>query len=299
MVQARRADSPAMNKVWLLAKGTVQGFLADGMLSRGAAIAYYTVFSLAPVLVIVIAVAGLVFDTEVAQKAVVDQIAGLMGQKSADLVQTMLQSAANRETGTWATILGVGTLLLTASGVFGEMQSSLNTIWKTEPKTSSVSRLVRARLTSLGLVATLGFLLIVSLVVNAALKALDTYLVTLFPGAHAVLQAANSVISFALLAAVFAAIYKTLPDKAIAWHDVAAGAVVTALLFTVGKTLIGIYLGSSAVASGFGAAGALALVFVWVYYSTQIFLLGAEFTRVFAEQHGFAAGPVRSSRHTG
>ncbi|HEX2887891.1 YihY/virulence factor BrkB family protein, partial [Vineibacter terrae] len=210
----------------------------------------------------------------------------LMGHKSAELVQTMLEAASNHETGLWATVIGVGTLVLTASGVFGEMQSSLNVIWKAEPKASTVSRLVRARIASLGLVVALGFLLIVSLVVNAALAAVGSYLDRFFPAAQFLVSVVNFSVSLALIAALFAAIYKVLPDKPIAWRDVAVGAMATSILFTAGKTLIGLYLGRSPIASGFGAAGALALVFVWIYYSAQIFLLGAEFTKVYAEQRG-------------
>ena len=171
---------------------------------------------------------------------------------------------------------------MTASGVFGEMQTALNKIWDAEPRATTVSRLIRARAVSLGLVAALGFLLLVSLVISATLTALGDYLNAVLPFGSLILSVLNFVVSLALIAVLFAAIYKVLPDRPIAWHDVIAGAIVTALLFTAGKSLIGWYLGSSAVASSYGAAGGLIILLLWVYYSTQIFLLGAEFTRAYA-----------------
>jgi membrane protein len=180
----------------------------------------------------------------------------------------------------------VATLVVTASGVFGEMQSALNTIWKVSPHGTTVSRLIRARAASLGLVGTLGFLLLVSLVVSAAITSLGDYVNTWLPFGKLILSAVNAVISFALIAVLFAAIYKILPDKKLEWRDVIFGAIVTSLLFTIGKSLIGWYLGSSAVASTYGAAGALMLVLLWVYYSSQIFLLGAEVTKAYANRFG-------------
>jgi membrane protein len=273
-------------KYWDLVTKTVLGFIEDGALSRGAAIAYYTIFSIAPILIIVIAVAGLVFGQDAAEGAIVGQLSGLMGEQSAEAIQSMIKSASNRQSGIVATMIGVATLLLGATGVFGEIQSSLNAIWKAEPNTSAVSQLVWARITSFGLVLTLGFLLVVSLAVSAALSALDTYLNGIFPGIHVLFRALNFVVSLALISVLFGAIYKFLPDTPIAWRDVSIGAIVTALLFTIGKTLIGFYIGSSKVASSYGAAGALFVILVWIYYSAQIFLLGAEFTKTYANSHG-------------
>jgi membrane protein len=269
-----------------LVKASVLAFIEDGALTYGAAIAYYTIFSIAPVLLIVIAIAGLVFGRDAAQGAIVAQLSGLMGQQSAEALQSMLKSAGNTSSGTLATVIGVGTLLVTASGVFGEMQTAINAIWKAKPRSSTVSRLIRARIVSLGLVMALGFLLMVSLVLSAALAAVGTYLYGIFPGIHLLLQIANFAISFALISLLFAAIYKFLPDTPIEWRDVTMGAVVTALLFTIGKTLIGLYIGSSKVASSYGAAGALIVILLWIYYSAQIFLLGAEFTKCYAHSHG-------------
>jgi len=267
-------------------KDTVLSFIEDEALSRGAAIAFYTVTSVAPVLLIVIAIAGLAFGREAAQNAIVSQLSGLMGQQTAQILETAVASASSKSSGILATFIGVITLIVTASGVFGEIQSALNAIWKAKPKGTSVSRLIRARAASLGLVATLGFLLLVSLVVSAALTAFGNYLNSVLPFGELILSLLNTVVSLVLISVLFAAIYKILPDRRLEWRDVAVGAVVTALLFTIGKSLIGWYIGSSAVASSFGAAGALIVLLLWVYYSAQIFLLGAEFTKVYANRSG-------------
>jgi membrane protein len=272
--------------MWKLLKGTVVAFFEDEALSRGAAIAFYTVISLAPVLLIVIAIAGLAFGQEAAQNAIMAQLSGLMGKQTAEVLQAAIASAAGKSSGILATLIGVATLLVTASGIFGEMQTALNRIWKANPKSGTVSRLIRARAASIGLVAALGFLLMVSLVVSAALTAVGDYLNSILPFGSLILAVLNFIVSLALLSVLFAAIYKILPDRPIAWRDVAIGAVVTAVLFTAGKSLIGWYLGSSAVASSYGAAGGLILLLLWVYYSAQIFLLGAEFTKVYATRHG-------------
>jgi membrane protein len=272
--------------MWKLAKGTVLAFIEDEALSRGAAIAFYTVTSIAPILLIVVAVAGLVFGREAAQGAITAQLGGLMGQQTADVLQSAVASAGEKSSGILATIIGIVTLIATASGVFGEMQSALNAIWKAKPEGTTVSRLIRARAASLGLVAALGFLLIVSLVVSAGLTAFGNYLDSILPFGKVILSALNAVVSVALISVLFAAIYKVLPDRHLEWGDVIVGALVTAILFTIGKSLIGWYIGSSAVASTYGAAGGLIVLLLWVYYSAQIFLLGAEFTKVYANRHG-------------
>ena len=275
---------------WGLIKDTVMAFIDDNALSRGASIAFYTVISLAPVLVIVIAIAGLAFGEDAARGAVAAQLGGLMGQQSAEMLQTAIKSASGKSSGIIATLLGFATLIVTASGVFGEMQSSLNAIWKAELKGSTVSQLVRARAASLGLVAALGFLLMVSLVISAGLSAVGDLLNADLPFGKLIVSVLNFVISFAMISALFAAIYKILPDKKLEWRDVGVGAVATAFLFTVGKSLIGLYIGSSAVASSYGAAGALIVVLLWIYYSAEIFLFGAEFTKIYAVRHGSAHG---------
>jgi membrane protein len=264
-------------------KETVSGFIADDALGHGAAMAFYAATSMAPVLLIAIAIAGFVFGHDAAQNAVTVQLTGLLGQQSAEMLQTAINSASNKSAGILATIIGVVTLLITASGVFGEMQASLNIIWKAELEGSTVLRLVRARAASLGLVAALGFLLMVSLVFSAAISAFGHIVDAYLPFGKFILIALNFVISFALIS--LAAIYKVLPDRELEWRDVWVGAIVTATLFTIGKSLIGWYIGSSAVASSYGAAGALIVVLFWVYYPSQIFLLGAEFTHAYSRRH--------------
>jgi membrane protein len=274
-----------LKSVWTMLKETFDDYIDDNALSRGAAIAYYTVLSIGPLLVICIAIAGLVFGQDAAQGAIVGQLKGLMGDQAAELIQTAIKSAANRKSGILATVLGLVTLLITASGVFSELQATLNYIWKAKAPTG-VTGILKARAASLGLVATLGFLLIVSLVISAALHALGEYVNGVIPGAATILQVVNTVVSFLIVSALFAAVYKILPDRQLNWRDVVVGAISTAFLFTIGKTLIGLYIGSSSMASSYGAASALVIVLVWIYYSSQIFLLGAEFTKVWAAHHG-------------
>jgi membrane protein len=263
---------------WKMLKDTVLSFIHDEALSRGAAIAFYTVTSIAPILLIVIAIAGLVFGRDAAQNAISAQFSGLMGRQTAEVVQSAVASAAGRSSSIIATIIGIVTLIATASGVFGEMQAALNSIWKTKPQATTVSRLIRARVISLGLVAALGFLLIVSLVISAGLTAL--------PMGKLFLPVLNFVVSLVLFGVLFGAIYKVLPDRSLQWNDVLTGALTTSLLFNIGKSLIGWYIGSSAIASSYGAAGGLIVLLLWVYYSVQIFLLGAEFTKIYANRHG-------------
>jgi membrane protein len=264
-----------------IARMSVNGFMEDEALTRGAAIAFYTVTSIAPVLLIVVAIAGLVFGRDAATGAIAEQFGDLMGHDSAKLLETAINSAATPSQSVIASIIGVVTLFITASGVFGEMQSALNVILKARPKAGTISRLVRARAASLGLVAALGFLLMVSLVVSTALSAVATYLNAVLPFAHVLLIIVNFIVSYVLLAILFAAIYKVLPDRHLRWRDAIVGAILTTFLFTVGKFLISFYLGSSSMASSYGAAGSLILVLLWVYYSAQLFLLGAEFTKAY------------------
>ncbi|WP_378950095.1 YihY/virulence factor BrkB family protein [Mesorhizobium sp. ANAO-SY3R2] len=267
-------------------KDSTFAFIDDNALSHGAAMAFYAATSLAPILLIVVALAGIGFGQEAAQIALSAQVSGLMGPQSADLFRGVLESASATTTGTWATLIGLVALLVTASGVFGEMQTALNVIWKVEPKATSVSRLVRARAASLGLVAALGFLLLVSLIASAAISAMSGIINAHLPFGTVILSTINGVVSFALVTIMFAAIYKVLPDRNLTWRDVARGAVVTAALFTIGKSLVGWYIGTSAIASSYGAAGGLLVVLLWVYYSSQIFLFGAELTRAYSIRHG-------------
>jgi membrane protein len=276
-----------LSETWKLLRDTVLSFIEDEALSRGAAIAFYTVTSLAPVLLIVIAIAGFAFGQDAAQNAIIEQLSGLMGPQAAEVLQSAVASASGASSGIIATIVGTITLIITASGVFGELQSTLNAIWRAEPTgLATVSRLIRARAASLGLVAALGFLLMVSLVVSAALTAFGNQLNSILPFGQLLLPALHFVVSLLLISVLFAAIYKVLPDRHLEWRDVVVGGVVTAILFNIGKSLIGWYIGSSAIASSYGAAGALIVLLLWVYYSIQIFLLGAEFTKIYANRHG-------------
>jgi len=270
---------------WKLLSNTTLAFVEDEALSRGAAIAFYAVTSLAPVLLIVIAIAGLVFGREAAQDAVNGQFSELMGKQTAEVLQSVIASASAKSSGIVAAILGIAMLIATASGVFGEMQAALNKIWKTPSRETTLSRLIRARVTSLGLVAALGFLLVVSLVVSAGLTAFANYLNRL-PVGTSLLSGLNFSVSLLLFAVLFGAIYKMLPDRTLQWRDVIIGALMTSLLFNIGKSLIGWYIGSSAVASSYGAAGGLIVLLLWIYYSAQIFLFGAEFTKTYANAHG-------------
>ena len=273
---------------------TGQGFLADECLSRAASIAYFTLFSLSPLLVIAMAIAGAAFGDQAVRGAVQEQLHGLLGPDAAAAIEAAINGARDVGRGTIAGALGIGMLLVTASGAFGEIQSALNAIWKTTvPPQGTVSRLLRAKAAAIGLVAGTGFLLLTSLLASAAISAFGTTLKLLLPGGAALLEALNAAVSLALTATLFGAIYKVLPDRRVAWRDVTVGAQVTAALFTLGKSAIGLYVGGAGIAGSFGAAGSLAAALVWIYYSAVIFLLGAEFTRAWASREGSRqAAPV-------
>jgi membrane protein len=275
-----------MVKLSMLLRTSVTSFIEDEALTRGAAIAFYTVTSIAPLLLIVIAIAGLAFGQEAARRAMLAQLASLMGTQSSEFFQAIIVNASSKPTGLFSAAIGIITLIVTATGVFGEMQAALNTIWKVETKTTAISRFVRARAASAGLVGVLGFLLLVSLIVSTALTALGNHLNATLPWSKLLIYILNTTVSFGLIALLFAAIYKLLPDRSLQWRDVAIGAIVTSALFSVGKVLIGWYLGSTGVASSYGAAGALILLLLWVYYSVMIFLLGAELTKSFTLIYG-------------
>ncbi|RZL52230.1 MAG: YihY/virulence factor BrkB family protein [Variovorax sp.] len=260
--------------------------------SMGAALAYYTVFSVAPLLLIVISVAGLVFGQDAARGEIFAQLSGLMGPQGALAVQGMLEAVNKPTEGIVATVVGVVLVVVGATTVFGELQDAMDRIWRAPARDtgSGIWSLVRVRLLSFSMVMGIGFLLMVSLVASAALAALGKWWSPLFGGWATLAQAVNFVFSFAMVTVIFAMIYKLMPRVRVQWRDVWTGAGVTALLFTVGKHLIGLYIGKSSVASGYGAAGSLVVVLVWVYYSAQIFLLGAEFTWVYAHKYGSLRG---------
>jgi membrane protein len=280
---------------WQLLRASAQAWNDDYAASMGAALAYYTTFSLAPLLIIVIAVAGLVFGPEAARGEIAAQLSGLVGVDGARTVQELLKSASRPSHSLLASLIGLITLLLGATSVFVELQSDLDRIWRAPvlPQSSGISGIVsllRSRLLSFGMVVTMGFLLLVSLVVSAALSALNRWGELIFPASLILLQALNLAVGFGVTTLLFAMAYQILPRMRIAWSDVWIGAAVTALLFTAGKYLIGLYLGRAGVSSGFGAAGSLVIILAWVYYSAQIFLLGAEFTWVFAHTYGSRVG---------
>ncbi len=282
------------SKLWPMIKMSVLSWRQDHASSMGGALAYYTLFSIAPVIIIVIAVAGFFLGPEAARGEIVAQLRGLLGEDGAAAVQALLESASEPAEGLFATVSSVALLLVGATTVFAELQSDLDRIWRAETaKTSGIWSFLRARILSFGMVLALAFLLLVSLVVSAALALLGKWWGGWFEGWAILLEVLNFATSFAITTALFALIYRLLPRADIAWHDVWIGAAVTALLFAVGKLLIGLYIGRSGVASGFGAAGSFVVLLVWVYYSTQIFLLGAEFTWVYAHEHGSRRGKQR------
>jgi membrane protein len=253
-----------------------------------ASLSYYTIFSIAPVLVIAVSVAGMVFGEEAARGQIQAQLQDLVGSSGAEVIGQMMISARKPAAGIVATALGLIALVFGATGVFVQLQDALNHIWEVKPdkKRSGVMDFLRTRLLSFAMVLVIGFLLLVSLVVSAVLAALGAWFDHLLPGWTVLWQAFNLLISFGVITVLFAMMYKILPDTHVAWKDVWLGAAVTSLLFALGKLGIGLYLGRSAVASSYGAAGSLAVVLLWVYYSAQILFLGAEFTQVYARRHG-------------
>jgi membrane protein len=286
----RAALSPS--SLWSMARESVSAWVDDFAPSMGAAIAYYTMFSMAPMLLIILAIAGFFFGREAASDQLYAQIGGLVGDDSARAIQGLVDSASNPKEGAIATIVSVVLLLIGATTVFAELQTDLDRVWKAPAakKDEGLWSMVRGRLLSLGLVVSMGFVMLVSLVISAALSALGSWWGGLFGELEWLLQLVNALVSFAVITVMFALMYKILPRVSIGWHDVWIGAAVTALLFTIGKLLVGLYLGKASVASSFGAAGSLAVILVWVYYSAQIFLLGAEFTWVFAHRFGSRQG---------
>jgi membrane protein len=276
--------------IWLLGwvglcKQAVYGWLDDHAATMGAAIAYYTVFSLAPMLVMVIGVAGLAFGREAAEGALFGQLAELIGPESAEAVQALLRGASSTRSGILATAIGIGTLIIAATAVFGQLQSALNVIWKAPASGNlSVWSLLKSRLLSLSVILVIGFLLLVSLVISTALAAFSDYLDRVLAGLATILRIVHLTFSFGFTTVLFATMFKILPDHRVEWEEVWLGAAIAALLFTVGKHLISLYIGSSNMASTYGAAGALIIVLVWVYYSAQILLLGAEFAKAHSDQ---------------
>ena len=296
--EARSTRRP-LRRVLALFSSAFNSWLDDYAPSMGAALAYYTLFSIAPVLLIVISVAGLVFGDEAARGEIFEQLRGLMGNQGAAAVESLLVSLRRPEQGGLGMLVGVGVLLIGATTVFGELQDALDRIWRAPQRRentgglSGLWNLIRARLLSFGMVLATGFLLMVSLVLSAVLAAMGRWWAPLFGSSEAVAQLVTTGVGFVVTTLAFALIYKFIPRVVVAWKDVWIGATVTALLFTIGKLLIGLYIGKSGIVSGFGAASSLVVLLIWVYYSAQIFLLGAEFTWVYAHTLGSRSDPPR------
>jgi membrane protein len=279
-------------EAWSVLKQTIGEYQTDNVPRLAAALSYYTAFALAPVLVIVIAVAGLAFDSGAVRVAILEQVAGLLGSGGAALVGQMLEAAGRPGQGVTAVVVGLATMVLAASGLFAELQDALDIVWDVEPRTEGgFLGVLRRRFVSFTMVVGLGFLLLVSLVVSAAVAAFSKFAGGRLPGWEIALQGGNVLLGFAFTTVVFALVYKVLPDVKLTWRDVWTEALITAALFSAGRLLIGLYLGRSTVASAYGAAGSLAIVLLWVYYSSQILLLGAELTQVRMRRRGERAQP--------
>ena len=272
---------------WRLLRIALAGWWNDRAMSLGASIAFFTVFSLAPMLLAAISVAGLVFGREAAQGAVVAELGGLVGEGTGEAIQTMIVSASNFGSGVVGLTVGILTFLVLVTGAIVELQDDLNIIWKAPPaKSFGVGAFVRTRILSLAVVVGIGFLLLVSLVLDAGLSSLAAYLEASFSGATFILRFFNALVAFVIAVLLFAMIFKVLPSVDLTWHDVWTGAIVTGLLFTLGKFMIGTYLGTSNVASSYGAAASIITILLWIYYSSLILLFGAEFTKAYAESRG-------------
>lgn len=277
-----------LKTTFILAKKAVVAWIDDFAPSMGAAISYYTVFSLAPLLVIVIAIAGAIFGRDAVSEQISGQLTGLIGKEGATVVEGLVATASNTGRGVVAGVVGIVVLLFGATTVFAELQSALDRIWHVpeREKPQGVWAILRARLLSFGLILALAFMLMISLVVSAVTASLGTWVGGLMPGSAVLLYIVNTLISLTFLSVLFAMIYKLMPTTPVAWRDVRVGAIVTAVLFEAGKLLIGLYIGKSGITESFKAAGSLVVLLAWVYYAAQIFLLGAEFTKVYADEHG-------------
>jgi membrane protein len=276
-----------LKSVFNLFKQTFQEWNEDRAPRLAAALAYYTIFSIAPFLIVVIAIAGLAFGQEAVQGRLDEQIQGLVGREGADMIQQLIQNVRQPSENVLATVIGIITLLLGAGGVFGQLQDALNTVWGIMPKPGrGIWGMIKDRFLSFTMVLGVGFLLLVSLVVSTILSTMNTYALALMPGSEVVMQVVNFVISFGVITLLFALMYRYVPDVDIRWRDVWIGAAFTALLFVIGKTLLGYYLGNSGVLSTYGAAGSLIVILLWIFYSAQILLFGAEFTQVYAQKYG-------------
>ncbi len=284
--------------IWQFLKTTINEWVEAEPFQLAAALSYYTLFSLAPLLLIAIGVVGFVFGREAAQNQIVETLQGMIGQDSAKTVQEMIQASNEKpKAGILSTIIGFVALLFGAGGVVGQLQTSLNRIWEVKPKPGQgIWGFLRQRFFSFAMVLAIGFLLLVSLVVTAVLSSFTGMLSSFLGDATFVAHAIDIVVSFGFVTLLFALIYKYVPDVEIQWRDVWVGAALTSILFTLGKYLIGLYIGTSGVSSTFGAAGSLITILIWVYYSSLIFFLGAEFTRVYATEYGSGVAPAENAQ---
>ncbi|MBE9211372.1 YihY/virulence factor BrkB family protein [Plectonema cf. radiosum LEGE 06105] len=286
----------SLKQIWRLLKETFKEWNDDKASRLAAALSYYTIFSLAPLLIIAIAIAGAVFGDEAASGEIVRQIQGLVGRDGAEVIQTALQNAQKPDTRNIASIISIGVLLFGASNVFAQIQDALNTIWEVQPKPGrNIWQTLRKRFLSFAMVGGVGFLLLVSLIVNTTLTAMVNYFSGLLPGFDFLWQITNFMISFVVITLLFALIYKVMPDAKIAWNDVWIGAAITSLLFVIGKSLLGLYLGNGSFGSAYGAAGSLIVLLAWINYAAQIIFFGAEFTQVYASKYGSHIVPDENS----
>lgn len=282
--------------IWQLAKAAAQKWMKDKIMPMSAALSYYSLFSMAPLLVICMGIVGMVFGQEAAQGQVTAQLRDLFGDQGARALETMLRNAHTNHRGLIATIIGFLTLFFGASGVFAQLQTSLNTIWNVAQKPGlSLWQVIRDRFMSFSMVLGIGFVLLVSLLLSAALAAVGKYMQGLLPGSEILWQIFNFALSFGVITLLFAMIFKILPDANISWKHVWVGAAVTSLLFSIGKQLMGLYLGNSAIGSTYGAAGSMVVLLIWVNYSSMILFYGAEFTYVYHEKFGGVPAPQENA----
>ena len=283
----------------------VKAWWDDNAPRLGASLAFYTLFAIAPILLVAIAIAGAVFGADAVRGQIVGEVQGLLGREGARAVQSLLQGASERKGNILATVIGTTTFILTSTGAFLELQAALNTIWRVKPRPGvNLKAFLLDRVRSFGLVVSMGFLLTVSLAVSAALAAIAGWLERRAPGIPLILGVLDLGLSLGVTTALFALLFRFLPDVRLRWRDVTTGAFITALLFTIGKQLIGLYLGQGSTASSYGAAGSVVVLLLWVYYASQIVLLGAEFTRVYTRREGskpqpesFAERTLSTARH--
>lgn len=284
-----------INEWWQIFRESISEWLNDDASRLAAALAFFTAVSIAPLLVMVIVIAGLVWGASAVQSQLMAQLQATIGPQGADFITAVLENADQPTTGSIAGIVSLGVLIWGSTNVFAQLQSSLNRIWNVEPKPGrGIWGTIHDRVLSFGMVLGIAFLLLVSLVLNAVLSALSTSSLNILPGIGWVWQVADFVISLAVITLLLAAIYKILPDVKISWRSVWGGAIVTAVLFTIGKTLLGLYLGHAT--SAYGAAGSVMAFLLWVYYSSQILFLGAEFTQVYARHFGMGVRPTDNAQ---